>query len=404
MSSLFLVAYCFNERAGLSYLKQTSFRGILALKHVISSSLLLGTFAIASVASAREYHDLFSTPLGLSMGGAVSSYVDDWNSLYYNPAGLAKVQKFTMRLPEIAHVEASAGIKDIIDTVKTLDKSQSIATQLQDFDGKTGSFRINPLNMSVFFNRIGLAINAADVKTAIRIQVPTIVFAKAYYDSRVDSGLSAGYGHSFLGDKVRVGFALRLLGRAGTSGYLEGQEIADAGETLGERAGAGIGIDADIGTQANMDAISLGKIKVTPMAGFVVQNLLATKYDLVRINQQEFKGTPPANERKMNVGVSAKVEGLGPFSFIPSFELRDILIDTNSFWEYVSTGVQVGLHGGYWFNGFIRSAYHKGALSTGIGGNLGPGELELGTYSVALGDGFGVGRDRRYYARLSLNW
>lgn len=368
------------------------------------SALVLGSLVVSAGAHAREYHDLFSTPLGLSMGGAVTSFVDDWNSLYYNPAGLARMQKFSMRLPELIHVEASMGVKKIFDKVKDLDKNASIAGQLKDFDGETGSIRVNPLNMAFFFNRIGLALNAADVKTSIRVQVPTLVFARAYYDSRVDTGISAGYGHSFLGDKVRAGFALRLLGRVGTSGYLEGQDIAEAGEELGERAGAGVGVDADIGAQGNMDPIAVWRFKVTPMAGVVFQNMLATKYDLVRFRQEEFKGTPPANQRRINVGVSAKVEGLGPLTFVPSVELRDILIDTDSFWEYVSTGVQVGLNQGYWFNGYVRTAYHKGALAAGIGGNLGPGELELGTYSVGLGEGFGVGRDRRYYARLALAW
>lgn len=370
------------------------------LKFVLATSVL----AVSTSAVAREYHDLFATPLGLSMGGAVTSYVDDWNSLYYNPAGLAHMQDFSMRLPDIVHVEASLGIKKIYDVVKTIDKNAAPATILKNFDGETGSLRVSPLNLAFFFSGIGLALNTADVRSSIRIQVPTVVFAKAYYDSRVDTGITAGYGRSFLGDKIRGGFTLRLLGRAGSSGYLEGQDIASASTKLGESAGAGIGIDSDIGVQANADAISLGRVKMTPMAGLVVQNLLASKYDLVRIQQTQLKGNPPPNERRINAGVSAKFEGLGPLSVIPSFELRDILIKTDSFWEYVSTGVQVGLHGGYWFNGYVRTSYYKGALAAGIGGNLGPGELELGTYSVGLGEGFGVGRDRRFYARLALSW
>jgi hypothetical protein len=377
--------------------------GFVLLKR-LASIFCVCAMSFSTTSQAREYHDLFSTPMGLSMGGAISSFVDDWNSIYYNPAGLAKMQDFSMRMPDIIHGEISAGVLEIFEKIQDLDSSEPIAQQLKSFDGRTGSLRVSPLGFGVFFKKVGLALNVADVKTSIRIQVPTVVFARAFYDSRVDSGLSAGYGHSFVQDKVRVGFALRLLGRAGSSGYLEGQEITEAAESLGERAGAGFGVDADLGFQGNLDPIKVYGISLKPMAGIVFQNILATKYNLIRFKQEEFKGSPPPNERRINAGVSVRAEGIGPFSVTPSFEFRDLLIDTDSFWEYVSTGVQFGLHGGYWFNGFIRTAYHKGAFAAGLGGNLGPAELEIGTYSVGLGEAFGVGRDRRFYTRLALNW
>jgi hypothetical protein len=362
------------------------------------------TLVTAPALQAKEYHDLFATPMGLSMGGAITSYVDDWNSLYYNPAGLASVKDFHLRMPDLIHAEASLGIMQIFKKMQALDDSESIALQLKEFDGKAGSMRVSPLNFGLFFRQIGLALNLADLKTAIRLQVPTLIFARAYFDTRVDSGLSAGYGHSFMNDRLRVGFALRLLARAGSTGYLEGDEISNIGDVLGEQSGAGLGIDADFGVQSRLPETTLWGLKVKPMAGLVLQNAFESHFDLVRFKQKSFKGYAPPNERRINAGISAKLEGLSGISLIPSLELRDLMVPTNSFFEYVSMGLQIGLNTGYWFNGFIRTAYYKGTIAGGIGGNLGPGELELGTYAVALGEGFGVGVDRRYYARLALSW
>lgn len=369
------------------------------LKYFVMSSAFL---SVATSIWAREHTDLFTTPRAIAMGRAVTAIADDYTAVHYNPAGLALVEERELRLPDLIYVHATPGILDLKDAIKDAKANQTdpIASQLARFDGTNASLGIDAMGLAWFKKRWAFAINPFSLKSSIRVRTPSVLFLKVNARVTTDSGFSLGYAQPFLNNHLRAGFMIRpVIVRAGFDRMLSNNEVTDFNDPK-EIAGAGWGTDFDIGVQGNLDPIRIFKMDIKPMAGIAAQNVLGSKFSH-RIREETLKGTVPALEQKVNIGVAASIENMGKFKPTLSVEYRDIGIHMSTI-EHLSIGAELALKLRSWFNGALRAHLYKGNIGGGIGGNLGPGNLELGTYAVNLGNGAGVGVDRRYYVQASL--
>jgi len=369
-----------------------------------------GLVALALLSSqaalAREYADLFATPKALSMGGAVSAIADDYTALQYNPAGLALVKRWQLRAPDLVLAQASKGIKDFKDAIDAAkdNSAEPIAKQLQRFDGKNASLGFDLLGFAYLRKNFGAAINPLSLNTSFRVRTPSLLFVKAKVRVISDTGVAVGFAKSFYSNHLRVGVTLRpFIWRSGFEQKLENQSLTGVFEpqtSLKQYVGSGWGSDADVGVQGNLNTWTIAKAKVKPMAGLVVQNLNATKFSQ-KMNEKEFLGVVPGLERRMNVGIGGTIENWGVFRPTLTFELRDLFIQTHKFMEHISSGLELMLKPKRWLSTAFRLHFYKGNIGGGVGAVMGPAELELGTYAVNLGNGPGIGVNRRYYAQLS---
>jgi len=365
----------------------------------------LGSVAAFSV-QAREFPDLFATPRMLSMGRATTAIVDDWNALYSNPAGLAQIETWELRAPDLVMVQGSPSIMDIVKTIGDLDSSQSVTQQLRQFDGKAASFGVDA--PAFVWSRRGMAVglNTASINGSLRVRVPSVLFASVNARTTLDSGLSLAYAHRFYDNKLRVGLTVRpFLVRAGFDKQLDTGDISELQEAdfFQKQGGMGWGFDADLGAQGNLDPINIVGLQVKPMAGIVFNNMLATKYSN-KILADKFLGSAPQLERKANIGVGASIENLGIFRPLLSLEYRNIFIPTGSMLENIALGTELGFKLRSWFKTAFRGHFASGNLGGGVGLVVGPADIELGTYAVNLGNGVGVGVSRRLYTKLGMAW
>ncbi len=367
--------------------------------------LLLGFVANPSL--AREYSDLFATPRMKSMGRAMTAIVDDYSALYSNPAGLANMESWQLRLPDLMQGGLSPTVLDLMKKLKGIgggDSISSLVSQLSELDGESTCGTLDLAAMGFYSGRIAVALNPMSASGCFRIRTPSALFARIKTRITMDAGLSLAYAHSFLHNQVRIGAAFRpFLLRGGLDKTLENTEILalkDSG--IQDLFGLGWGFDMDLGAQANAKPTPFMNMQVKPMVGIALQNVLATRFSN-RISNS-IKGDVPPLERKLNVGVGASVESFGAFKPTVSLELRDLLIATDSFVERISAGVELALKPRSWFQTALRAHFYKGNFGGGMGLKMSLLELEFGTYAINLGKGPGIGVDRLIYGQASLVW
>ncbi len=354
-------------------------------------------------AMAREFYDLFATPYGRSMGGAVSALVDDSNSLFYNPAGLAMIQNSEMRFPDLIMGYGSPAIKDVLTQIQGLGSggggTSSLTTTLSALDRVGASAGLGLLGLGWFQPKMGIHWNLLNANLSFRVRTPSLLFSKIKARLTADSAVSLGFARSFFDNTLRIGTTIRPFHlRGGFDKNYEGLEILQL-QDVSSLLGVGWGFDADIGMQAHTDRFKILEFPIRISAGWVFQNLLENDFSKRLTSTVEY--SPPGTERRMNLGFGVSVLGMQKFRPSASLEFRDVLVDTDSWLEFVSAAVEFKFMPKTWFHSIIRGHFYKGNLGGGIGGKLWFGELEIGTYAVNLGRGLGVGVDRRLYAQLS---
>jgi len=355
---------------------------------------------MAPFAHAREYFDLFPTAKGISMGGAMTAIADDHNSIHYNAAGLALVQNWQFRFPDLSGY-ASKDVIDIKNQISDSKKNAStpIAKVFNKYDGKSVGLGAR-IGAEYVRPRLGIAMNVMSTNS-VRIRTPSILFLKANVRSTQDAGVAVAYGHPFFRNHLRAGITLRpFIMRLGTDRILENRTLTEFADPKAI-AGFGWGSDVDFGLQGNVDAMSFLGADWKPLFGASWQNTFATKFTN-RLERDTFTGEAPPLERRLNVGAAIRVESLRTVVPTLSVELKDLGIRTDKWYEHLVAGLEVSIRTQKWFSTALRGHFARGNLGGGLGVFLGPAEIELGSYAVNLGRGPGIGVDRRYYGQLAL--
>jgi hypothetical protein len=371
-----------------------------------ASLLLFVCLLFVPASRAQESQEWFPSARSRSMGLALTAIVDDHDSLHVNPAGLALVEKRILRLPDFMMASVSSSFLGLLNKMRDLDSSggTSISQQLQNFDGTAagGDFSL----LSAYWNkpRLGLAVNPIGIVGSARVRTPSLLFAKVELYSAVQGGIAVGYAQPLLGNRLRVGLAIKPFSyRVGIKAELTNQDIADVGKNISDYSGGGWGVDADLGVQGNLDTIEMTNgASLKLMGGAVVQNIAENRFAMKL--SPSLSGRAPASERRANIGVAARV--LNPGILEPTFsvEFRDLMTGYDEFLEFLHAGLELVMRPRDFYTTAFRVGFAKGNLSGGVGFKWQIFELELGTYAVNLGSGVGLGRDRRYFLQTALEF
>lgn len=334
----------------------------------------------------------------------MTAWADDSHALFYNPAGLAQMTASELRMPDLMHVNVSPSVVDLYNQIQSIeggDGVSGISAALRKFDGRGFGFGLDTVGFGYFRRRMAIMLNLFSVNASFRVRTPSILFVRVTTRATIDSALTLGYAAPLGTPRLRGGVAVRpVMIRGGLSRDFVGTEIQDIG------AGAlsyGWGSDFDAGLQYDVWDFSVKDFKAQIKTGIVLQNILATKF-----SQKLPVGTgtsePPQMDRRINWGVALQGYDLGPARPTLTFELRDLLVKTDSWLEHVHAAFEFRLQPKSWYVSTLRTHFAKGNVGGGLAGRFWVGEMEIGTYAVNLGKGPGVGRDRRSYLALSAVW
>ncbi len=382
--------------------------------HTTIKKISLGFLLMWSAGSWAS--DLYVTPRGLSMGRAMAAISDDYSSIYFNPAGLAQIETWQLRLFDWVNARVSKELLTITKKTKDLKTSDgtatnSIAKQLRVLDGTGLSAGADMMGFGWFRKGMAVAINPLAVNGSVRLRVPSLFFAQAKTTYTMDSFISIGIAKSFFENKLRAGVVVRpFMARVGWALVLENDSIVQLQkgadkviEANKSNAGAGYGYDADFGLQGQFGPYNYYEdFGIKPLWGIVLENSVGTRFPgSLGLSGALAGARPPGMKRKMHFGTGFTMTGLGSLYPTFSFEWKDVLVPVNSVYERMAAGVELAVKPRSWFMAALRGHFYKGNIGGGIGGRLWKGELEMGTYAVNLGNGAGIGVDRLYYISLS---
>lgn len=355
--------------------------------------LLAGILVLAlgiAPASAKVYPSFYRGVRPLGMGDAFTAVVDDENALFYNPAGLSKVDTLTFGVVN-PMLEASADSIDLFyDADDTdMDETDEVVELMRDYLGehqhlRGGVFPHVGLNIAGYGVMVGVLAQAT---LDAEIRNPT--WPQAEMDYVYDRGLVAGVGGRIPFLDLRLGATLKYISRSSLNETYTATDIADDDfeDEFDDDLKDGSSVALDLGLIYRLPWLEWAETDV----GFTIQHLPEMQF-----------GDALDQETQANIGIAAK-KGFGGFDVIAALDYVDL---TNTIGEdrdipkRLHMGVEVELP----MILAVRLGLNQGYLTYGLSADLWVVKLDFASYSEEAGAYAGQRDDRRYVGQLTLGW
>jgi hypothetical protein len=336
----------------------------------------------------------------MGMGGAYTAVADDYQTLYYNPAGLARREdsQFVAEL----HVGASPNILSF--------SSSPIAIQntLQSYAGSHFSSRVG-LGATWVRPVWGVGIEPLDLTIEADVHGTSglTVGVQAYQDTVVQ------YGYSWnLNDKktFNVGIAPKAVYRAYYENDLDMFQLAEKTDLFrASDAQEGLAIDGDIGVLYTLGIPEDGWFKwlkyAKPTFGFAVRNVVDGGFKS-NFHWYHKDSSPNLSKLERRFDVGSKFELPEFWVFKPRFmiDARDMGTRYASFKKCFHVGTELLWKAFGWLNGGYRVGVSQGYVTGGLSAELGIFLLDVATYSEEVGTSEAPRENRRYIVQMSLDF
>lgn len=372
----------------------------------IPKALLLGlaTLAGSDVALAKT-EELKWTHFGLrplGMGNAYVAVADDFNALFYNPAGLARLKEWDGEFLNPS-LEISSNTTSFASDMQKLAGSSSGGTEatldlLEKQTGKNHHFAIG-LTPHLIFKGFGFGLG---------LELATSAAFHREISVDLDAGpraiLPIAFALNFLEDRLSIGAGVKFVMRGGVNrefsindiqAFSKSDESSSGGsETkLEDFVEGGSGVGADLG-------LLFTPIKtMEPTLGLSITDFGGTPYQKANVGGSS-TAAPPIRLPSVNTGFSIK-----PVQGGRSYVLCSVDAHAINQPAHYSKKFNMGLEWGYGQIIKLQTGLHQGELTGGMQFDVGLLNLRFVTYAEQLGPIAGQDdnlRDRRYALQLKL--
>jgi hypothetical protein len=340
----------------------------------------------ASIAFGEEFPYIYKGVRPMGMGGAFVAVSDDANALFYNPAGLARIDRFSV---SILPLEAESGknsldiYSDISDT--DFDDPQETADFLRQYIGDRAHLAVNLFpyfSMPRFaFCLFGTA--RVDLEVDNR-QSPTV-----YTNAVSDVGAGVGYAHPLLDDALSLGASLKFDHRESLAENYSYVDLTsdDLEDLIKDDRQKGNGVLLDLGAMYSFKEIGFDNVRVGMCANNLGNSSLGDAEDL---------------DPHVDLGVSVE-ENLWITKTTFAFDYVDLFSqmgDDNDMSKRVRMGIECKLPV------FLtaRIGLYQGYVTGGVSLDAKFVQLDALTYSEEVGAYSGQREDRRYVLRFLLGF
>lgn len=356
------------------------------MPRAVSNRLLVCAIALLSTlsghdASARELSETWTNVRALGMGNAYTALVDDVDSLFYNPAGLARNSAFSW---EVFDPRVGLNGADAIQSAQELASAgDNVSEVIESLYGKK-LWAGGGMKTGILIPNFAMA-GFVSANAAVNVQNPAATTMNLNYF--LDYGVALGGGFSFIPNFMQVGLAVKRINRTGTTLPVGPSTLAtlDPADLQAELKRRGTGYALDFGTVISVPG------PVSPSLSFVYKNLGGTSF-----SHEEGAGAPPYIEPEMIIGAALDIDA-GLVSVTPVLDYKYANRADIQLGKKVHLGVEIDLP-----LLELRAGLHQGYYSAGVGVNMGILRVDAATYGVELGEFPGQHEDRRYVAQVSF--
>ncbi len=353
--------------------------------------LLVVTVFSVETAFSAEYYGFHRGTRPLGMGGAFTAIADDFNAVYFNPAGLAGMRGFTFGIldPMVAVSENALDLYDDFSDVNSDDVAQ-VADMMRKYTGENNHLKAaGDLHFGFKIATGGVMISAIG-QSAFNIRVRNPVNPEAHITSMADYGGLVGLGVNIPGIKgLKAGISIKALTRQSLNTIYTATVIAadDIEDMIEDDIEEGSGASADIGVIYTFNLLKLTDISIG-IAG-------------LNVPEMDF-GDAMEAKTQFNAGVAfqQKLMGCTLTEAIDIYDVSDNVGDDDSDEKKIHMGVELKLP----FIVSARVGLNQGYYTAGATLNFKFFKIDAATYGEEIGLIAGQKEDRRYSAQISTGW
>lgn len=355
-------------------------------------------------------HQHYIAPRAMGMGNTFSG-IDDYNVIFYNPAGLAYLKDGRM------NIGIGGGVsKDFVDFGKDLsdvadgsgsdsDKIDQASDLLESKYGETYSARLP--RMSFIYARPKWAIALVPVDVSITLMPHQLTGPALDVTAYQDSTLAFGYGKATRNKKFAWGFLGKAIYRANMERSLLAIDLAgDSDVVRDEDFKEGMTVDADVGVMwspfINRKKGAFKKVKPTFSA--VVRNIadygFKSNFNIYNDNSTE----PEKLHRRIDLGSKWEFPTFSVFQPRVMIDVRDILHDYWSFEKGLHVGAEIKYNVGKGLYGSLQGGMNQMYWTAGLGIQSYFFKVELTSYAEEFGTKSAKKSDRIYLAQVNFNF
>ncbi|MBP6218302.1 MAG: hypothetical protein KA436_06930 [Oligoflexales bacterium] len=374
--------------------------------------MTLISLCLSAQLQAREYKWTHFGVRPLAMGNAFVAVVDDQNALFYNPAGLARLQTWDFEIlnPTFEVSTRTLGLyKDIINLNKK-DTSTSTSTTSSSSTSSSGNSDIDSI-LDVFQHEtgrthsFGLKLNPHFITSNWGFGVGmdnsfSLVFHEQIeMDVQLGSTTIApfGIGFNFLENRLSLGAALKYVYAMGIDQTFGIDSMAKASKELTDYIQTGRGMGLDLGllfTPFDVMQPTLG-ISLTDAGGTRLD-----KFPPPGAKAGASSAQLPPRLPSLNVGLSIKPVKTDWLYLLLAMDSQ-MINQPIHFSHKLSLGAELGL--GSLLK--LQAGVHEGDISGGFQFDVGLVNIRFASYSVDHGPVVGLDKelkDRRYALQLKI--
>lgn len=385
---------------------------------LLISALIISVESSADSGVSNTIHHLYQSPRALGMGDAFVAVANDYNSVFYNPAGLARLDGTDLNLSmDVGFTDSYfTFLNEISTAAKTTgteaEKQAAVGAAIQKVYGKTFGMNAGLFNAVWARPHWGVAVLPLQMtgELAVHNGVGPVVNTTAYFDSV----LALAYGDHIHSHSLSGRLDWGVTGKLVNRGYLSQgitviEMVADPNLLKSDSFQEGYTVDADVGFLWRPYVPEDGFWSILnltrPTFGLVVRNIaeLGFKQSFKVYNKTKTEA-PEKLYRVFDLGTRWEYPSFWIFGGRGVLDIRDI--------GHPFFTLKKGLHLGFefdwsmasWWRGNYRFGLNQGYWTAGASAMFTFFNLDLVSYGEDVGT-FGTPKENRVYMlKTSLNF
>lgn len=388
----------------------------MSVSHLLSfiTAMVCASAALADGVKDYRIYQPYQSVRAMGMGNAFVAVADDYATLFYNPAGLARLEEGQLnasiggyldsKFPKFYNDVKNAATEGADNTTKAND----ISNVLQNNFGNYYNARLSLLQAVWVRPQWGIALLPVDLNMDLSVHQDGV--ASLNLIAHQDTTLAYGRGwdvHWFgPGSRLSMGVTGKVVYRGYFNKALTAADLALNSNFLSaDDADEGLTVDADYGILwspilAHNSWWNLAK----PTVGFAIRNIVDEGFFSNMHLIGKNTGKPDNLGRRVDVGAKFDLPEFWVFRPRLAVDERD-MGDTNfTFTKGLHLGAEFLWKVKSWWQGGWRIGVNQGYFTAGFTGTLGIFTLDLVTYADELGTSTQPHSVRNYGFRASLDF